>query len=162
MIERRSNQVTTSRGPRATTNNEPPIHERVALSRKNSRRNLARNDVSPREDFPPLRRVTREGPQHTNRMDDARRERSRNNEIEALRKRIDALQRERTGSANPQMIDNSDDTSKNGVWAQGPSSRPTNDTDMKTYIKSALEIICGYAERLDQQSGSAMTHSEML
>ena len=159
---RNNNQATTSRGPRATTKNEPPIHERVALSRKNSRRNLAHNDVSPREDFPPLSRETRENPQRTNRMDDAGRERSRNNEIEALRKRIDALQRERTNSTNHQIIENLDDASKNGDGAQGPSSRPTNDTDMRTYIKSALEIICGYAERLDQQSGSEMTRSETL
>ena len=87
---------------------------------------------------------------------------SRNNEIEALRKRIDALQRERTNSKNPQVIVTTEDASKNGEGAQGPSSPPTNDTDMKTFVTGALEIICGYAERLDRQSGSAMTRSEML
>ena len=161
VIERRTNNQ-TNRGPRATLNNQPPIHEKIALSRRNSRRNLARNDESPREDFPPLRRETHEDPQRTNRMEDAGRERSRNNEIEALRKRIDALQRERTNSTNPQVIVTSEDASKNGEGAQGPSSLPINDTDMKTYITSALEIICGYAERLDRRSGSAMTRSETL
>ena len=159
VIERRTNNQ-TNRGPRATLNNQPPIHEKIALSRRNSRRNLARNDDSPREDFPPLRRETREEPQDTNRMDDAGRERARNNEIEALRKRIEALQRERTNTTNLPTIEISDGASKNGGGAQGPSSEPTNDMDMKQYIKNALAIISGFAERLEQQSDSALTRSE--
>ena len=159
VIERRTNNQ-TNRGPRATLNNQPPIHEKIALSRRNSRRNLARNDDSPREDFPPLRRETREEPHDTNRMDDAGRERARNNEIEALRKRIEALQRERTNTTNLPTIEISDGASKNGGGAQGPSSEPTNDMDMKQYIRNALAIISGFAERLEQQSDSALTRSE--
>ena len=159
VIERRTNNQ-TNRGPRATLNNQPPIHEKIALSRRNSRRNLARNDESPREDFPPLRRETREEPHDTNRMDDAGRERARNNEIEALRKRIEALQRERTNTTNLPTIEISDGASKNGGGAQGPSSEPTNDMDMKQYIRNALAIISGFAERLEQQSDSALTRSE--
>ena len=89
-------------------------------------------------------------------------ERARDNEIEALRKRIDALQRERTGGPSQHATENTGETSKNGEGAQGPSPLPANHTDMKTYIKSALEIICGYAERLDQQNGSEKTRSEAL
>ena len=94
------------------------------------------------------------------RMDDAGRERARNNEIEALRKRIEALQRERTNTTNLPTIEISDGASKNGSGAQGPSSEPTNDMDMKQYIRNALAIISGFAERLEQQSDSALTRSE--
>ena len=58
-------------------------------------------------------------------------------------------------------MENNGESSKNGEGAQGPSKLPANHTDMKAYIKSALEIICGYAEQLDQQNGSEKTRSEM-
>ena len=158
VIERRNNNP-TGRGPRANNNNQP-LHEKIALSRRNSRRNLANNDDSPREDFPPLRRETRDDQQLTNRMDDTGRERSRNNEIEALRRRIDALQRERNNSLNHHTTESTNESSKNGDGAQGPSVIPTNDGDMKQFIKSALATISAYAERLDRPSDSARTLSE--
>ena len=158
VIERRNNNP-TGRGPRANNNNQP-LHEKIALSRRNSRRNLAHNNESPREDFPPLRRETGDDQQPTNRMDDMGRERSRNNEIEALRRRIDALQRERNNSSNHHTTESTNESSKNGNGAQGPSVIPTNDGDMKQFIKSALATISAYAERLDRPSDSARTLSE--
>ena len=56
VIERRTkNQSAIGRGPRASvTSDQAPIHEQIALSRRNSRRNVARNaNESPREEFPP-------------------------------------------------------------------------------------------------------------
>ena len=159
VIERRNNNP-TGRGPRANNNNQP-LHEKIALSRRNSRRNLANNDDSPREDFPPLRRETRNDQQLTNQIDDMGRERSRTNEIEALRRRIDALQRERSSSLNHHTNENTNESSKNGDGAQGPSVTPTNDGDMKQFIKNALATISAYAERLDRSSDSTRTLSEM-
>ena len=89
------------------------------------------------------------------------RERSRTNEIEALRRRIDALQRERSSSLNQHTNENTNEASKNGDGAQGPSVTPTNDGDMKQFIKNALATISAYAERLDRSSDSTRTLSEM-
>ena len=93
-------------------------------------------------------------------MDDTGRERSRNNEIEALRRRIDAHQRERNDTSNHQTTESTNESSKNGEGAQGPSAIPTNDGDMKQFIENALAIISVYAERLDQPSDSMRTRSE--
>ena len=52
--------------------------------------------------------------------------------------------------------------SKNRDWAQeGPSKQPTSRKEMKAFIKNAMEVICGFAEQLDQPNGSERTHSEM-
>ena len=64
VIDRRTkNQSATGgRGPRANVTDDSPIHEKISLGRRSSRRNVARNtNESPREDFPPLegKRVTR-------------------------------------------------------------------------------------------------------
>jgi hypothetical protein len=170
VIERRTRNhagATGSRGPRANDTDDSPIHERISLGRRNSRRNVrARTNESPREDSPPL---SRERPRedHANHQSwTSPREgndinRTRDHEIEALRKKIESLERERNGEqvTSHYVLETTGEGSKNGDLAQeGPNKHPKSNMDMKAYIKNAMEIICGFAEQLDQPNGSARIH----
>ena len=194
-IERRTrnNVVATNsyRGPRAN-DKDLDIHEKISLSRRNSRRNMRNRNDSPGEDFPPLGREhprddrtnqrgqmsPREGndnnerprEDHLNQQNRSNpregndNNRAKDNEIEALRRRIASLQRERTNGEQPSshyIPETTGDDSKNGNRAQVGPTNPPNNMDMQAYIKTAMETICGFAEQLNLQNGSGRTHTDM-
>ena len=177
-----------ARGPRAN-DRDLDIHEKISLERRNSRRNVRMRNVSPGEDFPPLERERprenntnqrnhmnpREGNDHNERPreDSANQQtrpnpregndnnRAKDNEIEALRRRIASLQRDRTNGEQSSSHHVSDDDSKNDKRAQVGPTNPMSNMDMQAYIRTAMETICGFAEQLSLQSGTERTHTDM-
>ena len=176
------------RGPRAN-DRDLDIHEKISLGRRNSRRNMRIRNDSPGEDFPPLERERprddrtnqrnhmspREGndrnerpredhPNQQNRPNPREgndNNRAKDNEIEALRRRIASLQRERTNGEQVSSHYIPDDDSKNDNRAQVGPTNPLSNMDMQAYIKTAMETICGFAEQLSLQNGSERTHTDM-
>ena len=170
------------RGPRAN-DRDLDIHEKISLGRRNSRRRL-RND-NPGEDFPPLERPRedrnnprnllspREGSDrngspredHLNQQNQPisreGKDRAKDNEIEALKRRIASLQRERTNVEQVSSHYISEEDSKNDNRAQVGPTKPLSNMDMQAYIKTTMETLCGFAEQLSLQNGSERTHTDM-
>ena len=156
---------------------DAPIHERITLGSRSSRRNMNERNEHPREDFPPLRGSPREdnyrntsslrgSPREDNHRNSASPREgdavSKDREIAELRKQIDSLQRERRGETNLTTPD--DDQSKNGERAQrGPNhNNPVNQEEIRTYIQTAMETLQGFVTQLSLQTNTGMTHSDKL
>ena len=106
VIDRRTRNhvgATGSRGTRANDIDDSPIREKISLSRRNSRRNVrTRTTESLCEDFPPLSKERPREDHENHQSCTSRREgndinRTWDHEIEALRKKIESLERERNG-----------------------------------------------------------------
>ena len=118
------------------------------------------------EDFPPLSKERPREDHENHQSCTSRREgndinRTWDHEIEALRKKIESLERERNGEqvTSHYVSETTGESSKNEDRAQeGPNKHPISNMDMKAYIKKAMETICGIAEQLDQSNGSARIH----
>ena len=146
-------------GPRA--NLEVPIHEKL-LWKQNSKRNIRERNAN-REDYPPLRQdcpredreQERDATTRTNAWD------SRDREMESLRRKIKNMEAERT--ENEKATNNhepeNDASTKNGNGAQaGPSKDNRSPEEMQSYIREALQVICGFAERLNIQQDPVRIH----
>ena len=141
---------------------DAPIHERISLGRKSSRRNVSANmnNVDPREDFPPLRHSPREDSSRNTAGPREGGERSRDREISELRKQISDLQRERWGETSHRTSE--EDQSKNGGRAQQglTNNNVPNQEDIRNYIQTAMETLQGFATQLNLQTNTGMTHSD--
>ena len=152
--KRTGNYAGAVKGPRAH-GLEAPIHERIALGKRNSNRNIRDpRDRNDRGDHPP----TRVRPREDKPVDRD----SKDKEIEALRRKVREMENERTG--NERVLNHfspNDISAKNGDGAQaGPSNTNRSPEDMQAYIQEALRVICGFAESFNTQPDPTRTHTD--
>ena len=142
-----------------------PIHERLALSRRNSRRNIAHTRDQ----------ETRKSGSNTD----------KDREILELKSRLEAMERERNGNATgaqrdrngnesetEQMGNNSEkvtnhyyrdetNSSKNDSGAQRGKGPETNDLrEMKSFLREVMLTISDFDKRLTTQINTGPTHSD--
>ena len=152
--KRTGNYAGAVKGPRAH-GLEAPIHERIALGKRNSNRNIRDpRDRNDRGDHPPPRDRPRE--------DKPVERDSKDKEIDALRRKVREMENERTGNERVLNHYSPNDTSaKNGDGAQaGPSKTNRSPEDMQAYIQEALRVICGFAESFNTQPDPTRTHTD--
>ena len=138
-----------------------PLHERIALSRRQSKRNMR-----PREDDQHHRnnsnRPREDEPHYQRNNSNQRRETEKDHEIESLRKRLENLERSRNhpeSVTNHYLKDDNTEQPKNGIGAQtdpGPSN--TNLSEMQRFIKEAIGTISAFARQLNVLTDSEQTH----
>ena len=157
---------------------QTPIHEKIALNRKPSRRNTSpgdnnnhrrvderdqrKHDHDPREGDGRNKhhgmdaRNPREG-------DRTLQNNNKDREIEALRRKINELETGRNERIiNHYTKNDENDLSKNANGAQdhqGPSQK-MSPNEMQMYIKEALNTISAFATQLGAQTGSAPTPTD--
>ncbi len=135
-----------------------PLHERLALAKRNSRRNVRIYDAQGES----------HGNTHTNNRDRNRDTRSANEEtgdkereIAALKKRIEGMER---GRGQQEQVTNhysreSDEHQKNVMEAQSAKGPGENDmTEMKTFIRGVLETISAFDKRLTARMDTNQIH----
>ena len=175
------NQMST--GPNQNNDVNVPIHEKISINRRQSRRNMNHQRMDrPREDEPNYNRTSRprEGahcpredyplmghPREGDRLE--RQQDSRNNgekdrEIEILRKKIEKLERSRTGAERvlSHYSKDMDEPPKNvmGAQQQGPSDNNLNLVEMQNFIKGAMATINNFAKQLNKVTGTTQTPSD--
>ena len=160
-------------GPSSRVDNTP-LHERIAIGKRPSRRNMRSNTRSPRED-------TTQRNNNDNRENNTPREENtrgiinthedfprlerndKDREIAALRNKVEQLQRNRTGAERvlSHYSNDGNEPPKNVTGAQqGPNGDQLNLDEMKNYIQGALATLNGFAQQLNKATGSAPTPTD--
>ena len=157
---------------------QTPIHEKIALNRKPSRRNTSpgdnnnhrrvderdqrKHDHDPREGDGRNKhhgmdaRNPREG-------DRTLQNNNKDREIEALRRKINELEmgrNERIINHYTKNDENGQSKNVNGAQHQPGPSQKMSPNEMQTYIKEALNTISAFATQLGAQTGSAPTPTD--
>ena len=145
-------QAGSSRDPRYDNNNRENMHEKIALSRRNSRKNVSRNQG-------------REQQQPPNPQD------PREAEMEELRSKLRAYEAQNNNESNqpsrnlvPYEARNNNESNqspKNLIPAQGDMGRNHDElSQMKNYLAEVMAVIKGYDNRLSTQLGLQETPSD--
>ena len=151
VIERRTdrqnrNYAAAVTGPNLrTTDNREPLHEQLALTRRNSRRNVGQRN---QEDF-----------RHNEPGND------KDREISELKSRLETMERERNQkeqvTSHYSRDTNTNDNQKNVIGAQcGKGPEETDLKEMKTFLKGVLDTISAFDRRLTAQMDSSPTRSD--
>ncbi len=124
------------RNLRPQTNQDIPLHERVSLHQRNSRRNLGNNNQ--------------------------KRETNKDQEIEELRNRLQELERIQPEQVLYHQTFNQDTNSKNPNEAQKTktSQNTTELSDMKNFLMGVMQTISDFDKRLTTHLNTSPTHSD--
>lgn len=139
----------SGRGPTINRREDVPLHERIALSRRNSNRSM---DPRRRDDEP--RQLS--NPNQNERLLD-----EKDREIRILRRRLESREQNNDNLETVTSHYSREETTlpKNGNGAQlGPSA--VNLDEMRRFLKEAMGTINAFAKQLNVPTGTEPTHSD--
>ena len=146
-------------------NDVHPLHERIALSRRNSRRNIGQNGNQGNQGNRPRNEDNGNGDNgnqgHGRPRNDVGNASDKDREIADLRSRLRTLEQNQPERVLLHHVPNTETNQKNDNGAQREKGQNTTDiTEMKKFLVGVLETISAFDRRLTTQLNTSPTPSD--
>ena len=146
-------------------NDVHPLHERIALSRRNSRRNIGQNGNQGNQGNRPRNEDNGNGDNgnqgHGRPRNDVGNASDKDREIADLRSRLRTLEQNQPERVLLHHVPNTETSQKNDNGAQREKGQNTTDiTEMKKFLVGVLETISAFDRRLTTQLNTSPTPSD--